>query len=144
MAVPVAVSFERDPKEPSLGAVTGFEVVVLPFVVVVVVYCNPGGSQVTFVFVAPVTVAVRFVDCPRMRVVPAEEIMCTAIVLAELLLPQPPERNSPSAASPMPTIFKVALNFIPTISPTPQRPLIFQLESRAVSALEELFGPRRT
>jgi hypothetical protein len=120
VAVPVAVSFPRDPKEPSLGAFIGLEVVVLPFVVVVVVYCN--GPQVTLVFVAPVTAAVRLVDCPRMRSVPAEEVMLTTIALAVLLLPQPPGRNSPSAASPMPTIFKVALNFSPTISPTPQRP----------------------
>src|SRR5215469_2238519 len=63
-----------------------------------------------------------------MRSVPPEEVIVTVVVLAELLPPQPPERNSPTAASPTPTIVNAALNLTPTISPTVQRPTLFQLD----------------
>lgn len=122
MAVPPPVLafpgfvFERTPKEAS-GTFCGFEVVVVPFVVVVVVYCNE--LQVTISLVAPLTLAVRLVDCPRMRTKPAEELIVTVTTLAPLLLPQPLKESKHRTASAPPASFKTAVDLRPTISPTP-------------------------
>jgi hypothetical protein len=77
------------PKLLSDGQFVAVEVVCLPAEsVVVVVYWHPG-VQLTFVLVAPLTVAVRVVDEPTMMTVPAEEVTETLTTFAVLLLPQP-------------------------------------------------------
>ena len=91
--------------------------VVFPFVVVVLVYCSL--LQVTLVLVAPVTVAVRLTDWPRIRLVLG--VTVTETTLAVLPPPQPPDKNTHRAASAVPRVFKTSRCFTPTISPTLRR-----------------------
>src|SRR5689334_15749143 len=92
----------------------GLDVVVLPLVVVVVVYWQ--GLQLTLWLLAPVTVAVRLTDWPRMRLVLG--VTVTETTLAVLPPPQPANKNTHRAASAAPRIFQTSRCFTPTISPT--------------------------
>jgi hypothetical protein len=134
--VPVACIFETVPNEPSVGQFFLAEVVVVvPLVAVVVVVYWHGtpvgrpGCQFTFVFVAPVTVAVSVVDWPTIRVFPTDEVMLTLITLAVLLLPQPlnQTRHIAAAANHRPRRLVTLRNLIPTISPTQLRSAEFPL-----------------
>jgi len=95
----------------------GFVVLLPEESTVVVVYWQTG-VQFTLVLVAPLTVAVRVIDWPKIGLVVGEALSDTVMTLAPLLLPQPLDRSTQRAASPAPRIFKTAGNFTPTISPT--------------------------
>jgi hypothetical protein len=98
---------------------------------VVVVVVNLQTSQLTFVLVAPDTVAVSVVDWPRMRIEPTDEETETVMTLAGVLLLQPFDKTRQTAANPMPRKLVILRNLIPTISPTQLRsaefPLAFEL-----------------
>jgi hypothetical protein len=109
------------PNEPSVGQLVGEDVFEVVPVTVVVVYWQGWFGQLTLVFVAPVTVAVMVVDCPRMMVFPTEEESVTVTTLAVELLPHPFNEKSPMAASPRPRKLDNLRTLIPTISPTQWR-----------------------
>src|SRR6266849_8900721 len=101
------------------GQVAGLVVMLLPVESTVVVVNRQIGVQFTSVLVAPVTVAVKVVEMPRMRLVPLRELIVTLITLAvEPLPPQPLAKRRQMTASPVPRTFKTARNLVPTISPT--------------------------
>ena len=63
-------------------------------------------------------------DWPKIKVVPAEEETETATTFAAVLLPQPLDESSATAASPAPTKLQIEDNFVTTISPTLGRPAV--------------------
>jgi hypothetical protein len=122
-----------------VGQVAGVEVVVVVPETVVVV--NWHGCQLTLVLVAPVTVAVSVVDCPTSRVVPADELTVTTMVLV-LLLPHPLSEKKQTAAARNPRYFVIAPEFVATISLTQTRianlPLALKLSSFTKTLVLEL------
>ena len=67
---------------------------------------------------APLTVAIRVADWPRMRIEGLEVTETVTTIAALLPPPQPPDISRHRATSPAPAIFKTSCNFTPTISPT--------------------------
>src|SRR6476660_6996667 len=103
------------PSEPSDGQAVAAEVVGVVPETVVVVYWQ--GCQLTVVLVAPLTVAVKVVDWPRISTVPAEEATATVTTFALLLPPQPTSpnpKNNKVAAKVVP--LAMLRNFIPPAS----------------------------
>jgi len=87
VAVPVVSWLVMVPSEPSDGHAAAADVVGVVPETVVVVYWH--GCQFTLVLLAPLTVATKVVDCPRIRTEPTEEVTETVTTLALLLPPQP-------------------------------------------------------
>jgi hypothetical protein len=54
---------------------------------------------VTFVLVGPTTVAVRFADWPKMRLLPCDEMTLTVVTTAPLLPPPHPLKSKQGARS---------------------------------------------
>src|SRR3954451_10894168 len=104
------------PSDPSVGhAAAGAVVGVVPETVVVVYW---HGCQFTLVLVAPLTLATRVVDCPKIRTEPTDEDTETVTTLA-LLLPPPQatrqnENNVAASAIPPASL----RNLIPPASQT--------------------------
>jgi len=90
------------PSEPSEGQAVAADVVGVVPETVVVVYWQ--GCQLTLVLVAPLTVATKVVDWPRIRTEPTEEVTDTVTTLALLPPPQPTsqkENNVAASATPL-------------------------------------------
>jgi hypothetical protein len=113
VAVPVASWLVIVPSEPSDGQAVGTDVVGVVPETVVVVYWH--GCQFTLVLVAPLTVATKVVDWPRMRTEPTEEVTETVTTLALLLPPHPAtQKENNVAASAIP--LALLRNLIPPAS----------------------------